>query len=161
VTLVRSPSADVIVRLFAEHDRLIGLNCSHPDPGYLRTLIDALASRADICVGGPEQALLCLALGGHGFLSSEGNLAPRLCMRVISSYRAGELAELMAAHGALLRLSMTLYGHGGIRTTKAILNRLGLPGGSPRRPRMPVDDETLDRAFAAVQRLGLDALEGW
>jgi 4-hydroxy-tetrahydrodipicolinate synthase len=153
--------APVIVALYERHPQLIGLNISHQDPNYLRALIDALADRVDICVGGPHQGPLALALGGQGFLSSEGNLAPKLCMGVIEAARTGDNARYLELFGKLMRLFMALYGNGGIRVTKAVLNALGLPGGYPRKPRLPVDDEALGRAMAVVDEIGLAAIEGW
>jgi len=112
-------------------------------------------------VGGSVQAMVNLALGGDGFLSSEGNLAPRLCMSVIEAYRNDDLTGLMEAWSKLMRLFVGLYGNGGIRVTKAVLNELGLAGGYPRKPRLPVADERLTRAMAVVQSLDLAKLEGW
>lgn len=151
----------VIVDLFKDNDRLIGLNISHQDPNYLKTLIDALADRIDICTGGPHQALLCFALGGHGYLSSEGNLAPKLCLSVIDAWKRGDAAALLIAHGKLMRLFMALYGNGGIRVTKAVLERVGLAGGYPRLPRLLAEDEALERAMAVVDSIGLKDIEGW
>jgi 4-hydroxy-tetrahydrodipicolinate synthase len=153
--------APVIVALYERHRQLIGLNISHQDPNYLRTLTDALGDRIDICVGGPHNAPLVLALGGHGFLSSEGNLAPKLCMGVIEAARTGDNVRFLALWGKLMRLFMALYGNGGIRVTKAVLNQLGLAGGYPRKPRLPVDADALGRAMAVVKAEGIAEIEGW
>jgi hypothetical protein len=56
---------------------------------------------------------------------------------------------------------MALYGHGGIRATKAVLNRLGLPGGYPRKPQLPVADATVHELMTLIEDLGLGELEGW
>jgi 4-hydroxy-tetrahydrodipicolinate synthase len=152
---------EVIVSLYERFPQLIALNCSHQDLVYLRTLVDRLAHRTDIFVGGPHQALTALSFGAHGFLSSEGNLAPRLCMSVIQAYRAGDLAGLVDAWDKLMRLFAALYGNGGIRVTKAVLNSLGLAGGYPRKPRLPVEDERLTRATSVVEALDLRTIEAW
>ena len=107
------------------------------------------------------QALTALSLGAHGYLSSEGNLAPRLCVRVIDRYRERDLAGMMDAFNRLVRLSAALYGNGGIRVTKAVLNHLGLPGGYPRKPRLPVEPDALARAMTVVEETGIAAIEGW
>ena len=112
-------------------------------------------------VGGPLQAPAALALGAQGFLSSEANLAPRLCASVIAAYEQGDGDALLDAFGRLARLSTVLYGHGGIRATKAVLNRLGLPGGYPRKPQLPVSDAVVDEVMAVIDTLQLGELEGW
>lgn len=153
--------ASVIVELFETHSQLIGLNISHQDPNYLRSLIDALGERIDICVGGPHQAPMAMALGGQGFLSSEANLAPRLCRSVIEAAQAGDNALYLERWGTLLRLFMALYGNGGIRVTKAILGEFGLPGGYPRPPRLPAEKEAVERAMAVVNNCNIAQIEGW
>jgi 4-hydroxy-tetrahydrodipicolinate synthase len=151
----------VIIELFDRHKQLIGLNISHQDPNYLRTLADALGDRIDICVGGPHQAPLALAFGAQGFLSSEGNIAPRLCMGVIAAARAGDNTLFLERWGKLMRLFMALYGNGGIRVTKALLEHFGLAGGVPRAPRLPAEADSLAKALAVVEEIRLADIEGW
>ena len=153
--------APVIIALYERHPQLIALNISHQDPNYLRTLVDALSDRADIFVGGPHQGPLVFAYGGQGYLSSEGNLAPNLCLGVIEAARRGDNVRYLELWGKLMRLTFALYGNGGIRVTKAVLNTLGLAGGYPRKPRLPVEQDALDRALAVVKEIGLAEIEGW
>jgi 4-hydroxy-tetrahydrodipicolinate synthase len=152
---------DLVAGLVARFDQIIGVNSSHADLAYLAALIDAVGDRVDIHVGGPVQTLTALSLGAQGFLTSEANLAPRLCMSVLDCYEAGDARAMTAAFGQLVRLSQTLYGQGGIRATKAVLNDLGLAGGYPRKPQLPVSDATTRQVREAVDRLGLAAVEGW
>lgn len=153
--------APVIIALYERYPQLIGLNISHQDPNYLRTLVDALGHRVDICVGGPHQGPLVFAYGGQGYLSSEGNLAPKLCVGIIEAARAGDNVRYLELWGKVMRLTMALYGNGGIRVTKAVLNKLGLPGGYPRKPRLPAEEDAVARAMAVVEEIGLAAIEGW
>jgi 4-hydroxy-tetrahydrodipicolinate synthase len=152
---------DMIEHLVSRYDRIIGVNCSHGDLSYLTAIIDAVGERVDIHVGGPVQTLTALSLGAQGFLSSEANLAPRLCMSVLQRCAAGDGAGMMEAFGKLVRLSQVLYAAGGIRATKAVLNDLGLPGGYPRKPQLPISKETLVRVRSVVDDLGLADIEEW
>jgi 4-hydroxy-tetrahydrodipicolinate synthase len=145
----------------ARSPKVVGVNCTHPDLGYLAAIVDGVAGAKDVHVGGPMQALTALALGAQGYLASEGNLAPRLCVSVIERYKQGDMAGMMDAFAKVIRLSTGLYGNGGIRVTKAVLNHLGLPGGFPRKPRLPVREERLTRALTVVEGLNLGELEGW
>jgi len=154
-------SVETIVHVVDHFDHVVGVNCSHGDLAYLAAIIDAVGDKVDVHVGGPLQALTALALGANGFLSSEANLAPRLCNSVIASYERGAGTELFDAFGKLARLSIALYGNGGIRATKAVLTRLGLPGGYPRKPQLPVVDAIVDALITAIDDLGLDEIEGW
>ena len=142
-------------------EHLIGINCSHQDLGYLSAMIDAVGGRVDIHVGGPHLGLTALSLGANGYLSSEGNLAPRLCVGVIDAYRRDDARRLVDWHGKLLRLSNALYRAGGIRATKGVLGALGLPGGSPRLPQLPIDSDRVPQLLALIESLGIAEIEGW
>ncbi|HKA03594.1 MAG TPA: dihydrodipicolinate synthase family protein [Acidimicrobiales bacterium] len=151
---------DMIARL-VERFGLIGVNCSHGDPGYLVHLIDAVGDRTEIHVGGPIQGLSALALGAEGFLTSEGNLAPRLCASVVDLFEKGDLPGTFDAFAKVVRLFDLLYGNGGIRATKAVLNHYGLAGGYPRKPQLPVGDDVATAIAAAIDAMGIPAIEGW
>jgi len=152
---------DLLAALVEDTDRVQGINCSTSDISYLCRLLDAVEGRGDVHVGGPMHALTCLATGGQGFVSSDANLAPRLCASVIAHAERGELAALHDAFRSLLRLYAATRALGGVPATKAALDLLGLPGGPPRPPRAPLGEE----ARAAVERemidaVGLRAIEG-
>jgi 4-hydroxy-tetrahydrodipicolinate synthase len=154
-------AVESIAHVVDRFGHVVGVNSSHGDPAYLGAIVDAVGDRVEVHVGGPLQALTALALGADGFLTSEANLAPALCNSVVAAYEEGTGAELLLAFGRLARLSIALYGAGGIRATKAVLNRLGLPGGYPRKPQLPVADATVDRLMTLIAELQLTELEGW
>ena len=154
-------SVESIAHVVGRFDHVVGVNSSHGDVAYLAAIIDPVGDKIEVHVGGPLQALTALGLGANGFLASEANLAPRLCQSVLDSYQRGAGDELFPAFGRLARVSMALYGRGGIRATKAVLNRLGLPGGYPRKPQLPVADAVVDELMVLVEELRLGELEGW
>jgi 4-hydroxy-tetrahydrodipicolinate synthase len=149
---------ELIVEL-AQAPQVLAVNCTHPDLTYLSGVIDGVSPRKDVHVGGPMQGLTALAFGGQGFLCSEGNLAPKLAVSVIEHYKAGNLDEMMDAFSKVVRLSGGLYGNGGIRVTKAVLNHFGLPGGYPRKPRLPITDDRLTRSLELVNGMNLPELQ--
>ena len=151
----------MLVEYADRFDHLIGINVSHQDLGYLASIVDALGDRLEIHVGGPHLALTALSLGATGYLSSEGNLAPRLCVGVIEAYRRNDAHRMGELFGALLRLSNALYGAGGIRATKAALNALGLPGGFPRLPQLPLPATSVPALLGLIEQLDIESTEGW
>ncbi len=151
----------MLIEFADRFDHLIGINLSHQDLGYLSAVVDALGDRLEIHVGGPHLALTALSLGGTGYLNSEGNLAPMLCVGVINAYRENDAWRMVDFYGKLLRLSGTLSAAGGIRATKAALNALGLPGGFPRLPQLPIADASVPPLLDTIERLGIGAIEGW
>jgi 4-hydroxy-tetrahydrodipicolinate synthase len=145
---------ELVATLVRDSDRVVGVNCSTGDIPYLQRLVDAVESRADVHVGGPMHALTCLAAGGQGYLSSDANLAPRLCASVIEHAVRGDLPALQDAFRTLLRLYSATRALGGVAATKAALDLLGLAGGPPRPPRAPLGEAHR----AAVEREMIDAI---
>ena len=97
----------MLIEFADRFDHLIGINLSHQDLGYLSAVIDALGDRLEIHVGGPHLALTALSLGGTGYLSSEGNLAPTLCVEVINAYRENDAWRMVDS----LRKTAPAVGH--------------------------------------------------
>jgi len=152
---------DLLQRLATDRPQVIGVNCSHQDLGYLRDIVAAVGDRVDVHVGGEGQALTALAMGATGFLSSAGNLVPRLAMSVIDAFNAGDLTTLLDAYDRLTRLATELYGAGGIVAQKGVLSHKGLPGGYPRLPHLPASDQVVASIEATMRELGVDTIEGW
>jgi 4-hydroxy-tetrahydrodipicolinate synthase len=148
---------DLLAELVNRYDHVIGINVTNPDIRYLVQLLDLVGQRVEIHVGGPMQGLTALSLGATGFLSSEGNVAPKLCVSVIEHYKAGNLTECFDAFRTLLRLFTAGMSYGGAKTANRIL---GVAGGYPRRPRLAPSEEA-EVAFAKVlDELDIRAIEG-
>jgi 4-hydroxy-tetrahydrodipicolinate synthase len=144
---------DLVAELVHEHDAIIGVHCSHNDLAVLVELVDAVGDGVEVHVGGPMHALSCLALGGHGFLSSEGNVVPALCAEIIETYGRGDFTECQAAYARLMRLHAGFRRLGGIAAVKCALELLGLPGGTVRRPRLPLDDDRRAEVAALIEAI--------
>ena len=146
--------------LIVDYPHIRGIHFTNPDVTELVRMLDVTRERIPLHVGGPMQALTVLALGGQGYLSSEGNLAPRLCVSVIEHHRRGALAERDAAFRKLLVLFSATQRLGSVAAEKGALRELGLPGGWPRRPRLPVHAAAAKELADCFRALGLEALEG-
>jgi 4-hydroxy-tetrahydrodipicolinate synthase len=149
-----------IDELISTYPRVIGVNVTHPELTYVAEVLDAIDGRADVHVGGPVHALGALALGAQGYLSSEGNLAPRLCVSLIDRFVAGDRDAAAAAHAQILEVFEATQALGGIVGAKGALRLLGAPGGWPRPPRLPVSAERARSLVDVLERLGLDRSEG-
>jgi 4-hydroxy-tetrahydrodipicolinate synthase len=152
---------ELVGHLLDDYPHVIGVNCTHPDLGYLVRLMEIIDGRAELYVGGPMHALSALALGANGYLVSEANLAPRLCAAVTDAWARGDLAAAGNASRTVMELFTVVQAHGGVSGIKAALTTLGLPGGRPRRPRLEVPEAWTKAILGAVDALGVPAIEGW
>jgi 4-hydroxy-tetrahydrodipicolinate synthase len=133
---------------------------THRDLVYVAEVVDAVAGRVDVHVGGPMHALGAAALGATGYLSSEGNLAPRRCVALIESIDRGDRDTAARLHREVMEIHEATQALGGIVGAKAALRLLGAPGGGPRPPRLPVAPERAQSLVDVLVRLGVAAEEG-
>jgi 4-hydroxy-tetrahydrodipicolinate synthase len=146
--------------LLTEYPRIVGVNATHRDLVYVAQVVDAVAGRVDVHVGGPMHAVGATALGAAGYLSSEGNLAPRLCVALIEGIDRGDRDAAARMHTEIMEIHEATQALGGIVGAKAALRLLGAPGGWPRAPRLPVAPERAQSLVDVLDRLGVTASEG-
>jgi 4-hydroxy-tetrahydrodipicolinate synthase len=143
-----------------DYPRVIGVNVTHQDLVYVAEVVDTVDGRAEVHVGGPRHALGATALGATGYLSSEGNLAPRLCVGLVDLLDADDRDGAARVHGQIMKIHEATQALGGIVGTKAALRVLGAPGGWPRPPRLPVAPERAQSLVDVLVRLGVADDEG-
>ena len=150
----------LLAEVVGRYEQVIGLNVTTGDVGYLSRVIDAVNGAVDIHVGGPMHALTALALGAQGYLSSEGNLAPKLCVALIDAHQRDDSAEVARLFARLIRLFRATQAAGGIVGTKAALRAMNAPGGWPRAPRVTTEGAVVDALVRQLAVDGLDVAEG-
>lgn len=151
---------DMMERLLADYPHLIGFNVTTQNIAYLLQVVELCKGRAEVHVGGPQQALTVLAMGGQGFLCTEAILAPKLVGSVVANYSAGDDRAAADAYAKIIGISaVNRWSAGSIRFTKAALRALGLPGGYPRPPYLPLDDSAVTEIEHGLAGLGIAELD--
>ena len=157
-------SSEVPVAFFAKlvetYDHIEMINNTSQDLSYLVRLLDAIGDKALVSVGMVTQLITTLALGGHGSLCFEPNIAPRLTMSVLAAYRSGDHALALERFAHLLRLNEILSKYQNPRSLKAALRVLGLPGGFLRQPYLDLDETAHQDISATLDRLRIKEIEG-
>ena len=153
----------LLATLADEHPHLVGVNCSHGDVGQLVALCDAVGGRLEIHVGGPMQAPdRCLALGGQGYLTSEANLAPRLCASVIERLRRAATStppSRPSPRSCASRACSTAAAASGPPRRCSTASACPAARCAPRSS--PVADDVVDEIVAHLEAAGIPAIEGW
>jgi 4-hydroxy-tetrahydrodipicolinate synthase len=148
---------DLIDRLVSQYD-VIGVNVTTPSHEFILQLIDRVGDRTEVHCGGPMHALTTHALGGTGYLSSEGNLAPKLCVSLVRHLDAGDMAAAFDAYRRIMELLSLNMQYMHITATKTALSLLGLPGGFPRKPRLMLEGEAREHVRRVVEEQRIAAV---
>ena len=146
---------DLVERLAHRYSHIRGINYGGTDTTYLAELIKRLAGRMQVHCAGCTNGLTTLTLGGNGFMGNEGNFAPTLVASVIAAFRDGNAVALRESFGKLMSLAAIVrrYGGSSLRGLKPMLNAFGLPGGTLREPRLPLDGAEIQKMAKAVNAL--------
>lgn len=145
----------VLERLLDAYPNIATIHCTS-EVNYLHQLVELVAGRCEILVGGPMQALSTLAIGGQGFLCSEGNIAPVVCGELQAAIRAGDLEAAKTAYRRLNGVfSLNIWPGGTVRFVKTAMRLLGIPGCHTRPPFEPLDANATQIAARAMRALDL------
>lgn len=150
----------VLGRLLDAYPNITRLHCTS-EVNYLHQVIALAAGRCEVLVGGPMQALSTLAIGGDGFLCTEGNIAPIVCGELQAAIRAGDSIAAQTAYRRLIGVfSLNVWPGGSLRYLKTAMRILGLPGWHPRPPFALLDEEQAQHLEHAMQALDLPEWRG-
>ena len=152
---------DLIERLLDRFPQIVGVNAGTTNLQYLVEMIRRFAQRIEVHCAGPTNGLLVLMLGGNGFMGTEGNFVPGLVASVTKAFRNRDYPAVRDLFDKLMAFAEINNRYGGgsaARAMKPLLNKLGLPGGFLRPPRLPIDDEQLGRMMTEVVALGIPEL---
>jgi 4-hydroxy-tetrahydrodipicolinate synthase len=131
-----------------------------PTMNYLVELQASIPDTIKIYVG-MHNILSGLMMGAWGAQVTETNQVPHLCQAIVDDFVDGDLSGAATNYAHVLRVADVI--DVGRRVSadgpKAALAALGFDVGAPRRPRVPVDIETVTRMRAAFERLGTLELE--
>ena len=146
----------------AGHANIIGMKDSSGNlPKMAQILGDVKAGRGDfqMLAGSAGFLLPALCVGAVGGVAALANIAPQLCIRLYNAFLRGQQQEAAGLQGRIVGLNSLVTREGGVPALKAAMDLLGLAGGSPRPPLLPVDAPVRDRLRQALSELGLPGRE--
>ncbi|PWY71060.1 dihydrodipicolinate synthetase family protein [Aspergillus sclerotioniger CBS 115572] len=125
-------SSDDILAL-AEHPNIVGVKLTCGNTGKLAR-IAAEAKPGFLTFGGSADfTLQTLVAGGHGVIGGVANLIPRLSVKVMELYQAGQVAEAQRLQAVVARADWQAI-KGGFVAVKSALQSYRGYGALPRRP---------------------------
>ncbi len=145
---------EILVRLTKEFDQVVGIKESSGLVGRISELIRS--AKAPVLAGTGDTILPTLVLGGSGAVAGVSIIAPRMCVKLYELLRSG---DLLAASELQLRLTeldeIVFKRYNQLSSVKEVLNLMGLPGGLPRRPSLPLSSREREELRRSLERFGL------
>lgn len=129
-----------LVQELAQHDNVIGIKDSSGDSALFARYLEAKSDAFRVLTGSGSMFLDALRLGADGAILAVSLFAPRLALDVMTAHRAGDSTAADVAQKALGPLASRIVASLGVPGVKRALDAVGLTGGSPRLPLLPLGD---------------------
>jgi 4-hydroxy-tetrahydrodipicolinate synthase len=99
------------VRRAVDEPRIIGLKDSSGDLNYFKGAAEVVRKRPDwsLLIGPEEKLLESLQLGGNGGVNGGANLFPKLYVKLVEAYHAGNLSRAKELQEAVKQVGASLY----------------------------------------------------
>lgn len=111
-----------------------GAKYSNPDLGSYLLALRLDGGRFDLPWGIDEYMLAALCIGGRGSVGSTTNFAPGVVRRIFAAHAAGDMHVARHEQARLMEVIRIVARRGYIGSSKALMERLGVPVGPPRLP---------------------------
>ena len=149
-------SLQTIIEL-ADHPKIVGVKDSSIN---LLKMSAVLANRPDFKVfAGTGGALLpYLSIGCVGGIMGLANIAPRQLNQILVDFDAGNMEIARENQLKLVEINAAVTSVFGVPGLKYAMDQLGLFGGFPRRPLLPLDDPGKKEIGALIRKAGLESL---
>ncbi len=145
---------DVICQLAAEHENVVGVKDSGGNLGRIAETARLVGAEISVLAGTADLTLPTLMLGGKGAVIAVANAFPKLCSNLYEAFRAGNYEAASSIQQSITHINEVLTKrHNQLSAIKTALNLLGLPGGCPRKPALPLDGESRKEIEILIQAM--------
>lgn len=153
MTGVHLPMEQFLIEAKKDIPTLAGIKFTNPDLISYRRSLD-VAGSFDLPWGVDEMLLAALATGAKGGVGSTFNFAPGLYRSIIAAHASGDLPTARKLQSISIRMIDAIASTGFMGTTKALMERLGVPVGPVRLPQSNPEQPEIDRLLETLLELG-------
>jgi 4-hydroxy-tetrahydrodipicolinate synthase len=146
-----------IQKLAAENERIIGVKDSSGNIRTITEIVRLIGNRISVLAGAADVTLPALQAGGRGAVLAVSNVFPALCSRLYAAFknkRAEEATKLQNSLSLANKALVKTFNQ--VSAIKEAMRLLGLTGGFPRTPALPLDSEerkTLQKLLKQIPQL--------
>jgi 4-hydroxy-2-oxoglutarate aldolase len=142
-----------LVQELATHGNIIGIKDSSGELPQLGSFMNAQSDRFSVLTGSGSSLYAALEMGARGGILAVALFATRLAVELCAAFADGERGRAGRLQEQLAPLARGIVAQLGVPGVKAALDMVGLHGGMPRQPLLPLRE----KAGARVRELLTDA----
>jgi 4-hydroxy-2-oxoglutarate aldolase len=140
-----------VVAELASHENIVGIKDSSGDLELLQAYLAAQSDDFRVLTGSGSSFTPALERGAAGGILAVATFAPGLTLDAYEAWQLGDVATARAAQSRLGPLASQIVGDLGVPGVKAALDRVGLVGGAPRPPLMPLRGAEIERVATLLR----------
>ena len=146
--------AQTVVSL-SRHGNIIGMKDSSGNLNKMSEILGKVGPDFQMLAGSAGFFLPALSLGAAGCVAALANVAPATCIELYRAFQRGEVQRARDVQVRIVGLNNLVTREGGVPALKAALDMVGLVGGMPRPPLLPISADMRKVLHSALSELGL------
>ncbi len=147
-----------LVAELSGHGNVVGIKDSSGDAALLDGYLEASSDHFAVLTGSAPGLLAALRAGARGGILAAALFAPSLALGVRDALRDGDEARAIEAQERFALVGREVVGALGVPGVKAALDLVGLHGGPPRLPLLPLDEAGRTRVGELLTAGGVEPI---
>jgi len=134
-------SAETVTAI-AEHENIIGIKDSGGNVVKMGEIRQLAGPDFQVLAGSASFLLPALSVGAVGGILALANIAPAQCLAIREHFLKGELDQARELQVRMIPVNTAVTRGWGVPALKAAMDMLGMYGGPPRAPLLPLSEDT-------------------
>lgn len=139
----------------SQHERIIGMKDSGGDLVRMGAILASVEGDFQVLAGSGGFVLPALSLGAVGAVPALGNIAGRQLVELQDAFESGNLEQARSIQLRMIEPNRAVTSGFGVPGLKAALELLGLVGGQPRRPLLPLAADEREQLASTLRSAGI------
>jgi 4-hydroxy-tetrahydrodipicolinate synthase len=139
----------------AKIKNIVGIKEASGDLGQVARITELVGEDFSIISGDDSLTLDIMGLGGVGVVSVASNLVPDKVVKMVSSFRSGDIETAKRIHEELNPLFKALFIETNPAPVKTAMNWMGMPAGGLRLPLVELEPGNKEKLRKVLIELGL------
>jgi dihydrodipicolinate synthase/N-acetylneuraminate lyase len=144
-----------LVLELAKHENIAGMKDSSGDATLFSRYMEARSDSFHVMTGSAGLLTEALRMGADGGILAAALFAPSLALEIFAAVKGGDVARTDAAQARMAPLGARIVGAMGVPGVKAALDAVGLRGGEPRLPLLPLESTLRGELMQLLAAAGL------
>jgi 4-hydroxy-2-oxoglutarate aldolase len=144
-----------LVAELSQHENIVGIKDSRASLEVVGELVEQCVPGFQVLVGSGAHLYASLEVGAVGGILGVANLMPGESADLLTAFREGRAPEAGRLQEQIGPVHKAAVGEMGVAGVKAALDMMGLRGGKPRPPLLPLAERRRDELRPVLEAAGL------